>query len=549
MTYARCSLLLAIAAGLGGAAVEILGQPLHLTRIEQWTIVATDLGAGVLLGAIIGLLVWRLTASRRPTGRALPAISGALPLLAVVAILVGLLHAPGGASPAPGRRAAPDVVWVSLDTFRGDHLGVLGGPAVTPNLDALARDSRVYTEAFAPAPLTGPSHAAMLLDRTPWEMRAMINGVRLPEELPSGAEQFTEHGYSTAAFVSCSVLAGQLGFDRGFGVYDQPGDDVERAPVLIQLLRRRDASFRRPGTETVDRARDWWRRTRGPRFLWVHLYDAHGPYRARPEIMRQFDLDELALPNPARVWNALRIPGAQEFSTEDVEVSRRAYAAAASEADMALGSLFETVGEDALLVVVGDHGESLGEHDYYFSHGFQVYREDVHVPLLVRWRKHVEPGMESAVMSIVGLVPAMADAAHADDTLELVSGEPVLSATRGVELRGGFPVRIVPGERPQRLTPEEAREVLPLPPGFPGGRVPTAVVLRDERFTVLVSDDVEVYDRAVDPGEETPLDAVPPELLPSVYRARGILDGLPRQGEERVDEEIQRQLEALGYIH
>jgi len=270
--------------------------------------------------------------------------------------------------------AAPaNVILITLDTTRADRMGFLGSRrGLTPNLDALARQSAVFLRAYSQVPLTTPSHATILTGTYPQFNHVSDLGSPLEKDLPYLPEILRRHGYHTAAFVGSQVLdpksASAPGFDRGFDTYDapfharRPGDD-------------RYHSIERRGMEVVAQALGWLNRhPDGPFFLWLHFYDPHDPYDPPPPFKTRYASS----------------PYDGEIAYVDSAVGR-------------LLAALRTRGlyQDALLVVVADHGEAFGEHGE-LSHGLLLYDDTVHVPLLIKL-----PGERAhhlAVESRVGLV-------------------------------------------------------------------------------------------------------------------------------------------------
>jgi len=182
--------------------------------------------------------------------------------------------------PVPASQS-PSVLLITLDTVRPDHLGCYGDAAIeTPAIDGLAAVGVRFENAYAQAPITLPSHAVILTGTYP-----MFNGVRdftspgLPANIPTLAEMLRRKGYRTAAFVSSYALSSVWGLNRGFDVYDE---DLGQAPGRTNDI---FLSVRR-GDRTVDRLLAWLMQAgSAPFFVWLHLYDAHSPYRS-PEPMR-----------------------------------------------------------------------------------------------------------------------------------------------------------------------------------------------------------------------------------------------------------------------
>src|SRR6478672_6451573 len=188
---------------------------------------------------------------------------------------------------APATR--PNVLLVTIDTLRVDHVGSYGyHEASTPTIDALARRGVRFETAVAHAPLTGPSHASILTGQTPLGHRFRNNSefILAPGAKPV-AQDFRNAGYHTAGFVSGFPLDRRFGFDRGFETYDDrlpKGNDRRRTPYVERFA---DA--------TTDAVLRWLGASNGaagagraPWLLWVHYYDPHAPYEPPGELAERF---------------------------------------------------------------------------------------------------------------------------------------------------------------------------------------------------------------------------------------------------------------------
>jgi arylsulfatase A-like enzyme/Tfp pilus assembly protein PilF len=282
------------------------------------------------------------------------------------------------------------VLLITVDTLRWDHVGCYGARGVqTPAIDALATRGVRFENAIAQVPITFPSHTAILSGTYP-----MYNGTRHytnPNLLPSIGllpEAFERHGYNTAAFVSSFVLSSSWGLNRGFQVYDDhfgPQQSVMRNPEEVE---------RRAG-ETVRSALAWFQaRSRQssarPFFVWLHLYDPHSPYDP---------------PEPFRSRYAGRL--------YDGEV---AYA------DSQLGRLFDYfrksgLYDHTLIVLLADHGESLGDHGED-EHGYFIYNSTVHVPLIFKLpQREAAPRIVHRVVETIDVAPTILELLHLRDPL------------------------------------------------------------------------------------------------------------------------------------
>jgi arylsulfatase A-like enzyme len=262
----------------------------------------------------------------------------------------------------------PDLVLVTLDTLRADHVGPRGvrGESLTPHLDALAARGRVFEHAFTTMPTTAPAHASMLTGLHPREHGIERNGDRgTPEALGAASLQrrLGDHGYSTGAFVTSHVFGGDAMGLGGFDVFDQ-------APGAL-----------RPGADAVAAALAWLEDATRPFFLWVHLYDSHSPYGPAKRKPAHYPVDHARYGWVDRSHYA--DPAARAEMAE-------LYAAGVQEADAALGVLLaglERSGSSPLLLVTSDHGELLGERldeaGFAYGHGSLLGDESLRVPMVL----------------------------------------------------------------------------------------------------------------------------------------------------------------------
>lgn len=265
------------------------------------------------------------------------------------------LIAPAALIAAPQARVThsrPNVILITMDTLRADHLGCYGDQEIeTPTLDGLARESIVFDRAIAQVPLTWPSHAAILTGTYPFQ-----NGVQdftappLSPQFRSLAQAFKQAGYATGAVVSSFVLERSWGLARGFDYYDDAfasASFFEKDPALVE----------RPAKETVDHALKWLAHTtRRPFFLWLHLYDPHSPYDP---------------PEPYRTRYRDRLYDG-EIAYADHELGRLI-------AWLKAAKLYDRTA----IAFLSDHGESLGDHGEK-EHGYFIYNATVRVPLILK---------------------------------------------------------------------------------------------------------------------------------------------------------------------
>jgi arylsulfatase A-like enzyme/Tfp pilus assembly protein PilF len=294
-----------------------------------------------------------------------------------------LLATAANAAPAPTR---PDIVLVTIDTLRADALGFAGNRRVaTPNLDRLAAAGRVFTDAHAHNVVTLPSHTNILTGLYPFQHGVRDNsGFALPADVSTLATVLHDAGYAAGAFVGAYPLDSRYGLGRGFEVYDDRTTTGAGEEQLVLAERR--------GDEVVAAALAWWRAQdadarkspevpRRPRFLWVHLYDPHASYEP-PE------------------------PFASRYAKEP-------YLGEVAAVDAFLAPLLlphlEGREPPCLIVVTGDHGESLGEHGED-THGLFAYEATLHVPLVL-WGRGVAAGTDARPARHVDVFPTALAAA------------------------------------------------------------------------------------------------------------------------------------------
>jgi arylsulfatase A-like enzyme len=304
-------------------------------------------------------------------------------------------------------KGKPNVLLVTLDTTRADRIGVYGNPEVaTPVMDELANTGVRFVNASAVAAVTGPSHSSMLSGLAPWRSGVLLNGVALPSDQTMLAERLAEFGYSTAAFVSAYVLDGNLGFSRGFSVYDDEfswlrgGGLLRPARAFAMFARRADpnAVLERRGGETVDLALSWLAEQGDkPWFLWVHLFDPHGPYAPPPPFDTRYYSGDENDPGHTSMQQVTGVAPYLERSLRgvtDLDFVLAQYAGEISYADSQIGRLVAEVSRSqTVIAVIGDHGESLGEHGVWFNHGDDVYESSVHVPFILNWAGTLPPSV------------------------------------------------------------------------------------------------------------------------------------------------------------
>jgi arylsulfatase A-like enzyme len=333
--------------------------------------------------------------------------SGAIALGAVLALAAGCTRAPQDVARGP-------IVLVVVDTLRADHLPCYGyGRPTAPAMCALADDGVRFARAYTTMTTTTPAIASMLTGLYPHRHGVKHLYLVLPPAMTTLTERLHAGGWATGGFISSFVMVRDFsGFEQGFDVYD---DDVRTREAV------RD-NFQRDAATTVEHALQWLR-AHGPRaFLFVHLIEPHGPYTPPSPYLERFALPA-AGPEPAEMPDYQRLAG---LRTTNEYVGR--YDGEIASADAAIGRLLDglrTLGwyAPATIVLVADHGESLGEEGRWFVHGTSVGAHEAHVPLVVKFPDGdagaPPPRSEvSAPVSVVDIFPTVlraAGVAAADD--------------------------------------------------------------------------------------------------------------------------------------
>lgn len=442
------------------------------------------------------------------------------------ALLVAVLASLGLGCTAPDLRAS--VVLVTLDTTRADQLSCLGGrPGNTPNLDALAARSALFTRAYSDSNVTNPSHVSILSGLAAIDHGVMNQTTRVPEPVPTLPEAFQRAGYATGGFVSSRHVGADLGW-QGFDALPQLGNERSAAEVSSLAI-------------------DWLEGVDGPFFLWVHYWDPHMPYEPPPELAaRYYPGDRTAGDGPLLAskpfFRLVPRDGVLRWlgETRDPAWAPAMYAAEIHHTDAELGRLLAFVAAKApdrtAIVVTADHGESLGEHDIYYAHT-GLYESQLRVPLIVHW-PGASPVRSDALVSALDIAPTLAEL-----TLVAAGAENLPGVSLAPTVRGETDPRLAV---PRRLVYEHAHNL--------------AVAVRDGDWKLIwpiakehppLADEPELYDLAADPDELRNLAEREPARVEALRGRveRWIVRGpIPRATPPHLDAEAVDRLRALGYL-
>ncbi|MCR4410620.1 MAG: sulfatase-like hydrolase/transferase [Candidatus Saccharicenans sp.] len=396
-----------------------------------------------------------------------------------------------------------NVILITVDTLRADRLGCYGFvPDVTPAMNKMAAAGVRFENCIAQTPLTLPSHATILTGTLPIHHGVRDNGgFVVPPQLETMAETFKSAGYQTAAFVSAYVLDSKWGLNQGFDYYFDRFDLGRFEKISLGEVQRR-------AEETINEALAWLEKNKsGKFFAWIHLYDPHTPYEPPEPFKSRF---------PDR-------PYLGEIAYTDSQLSRFwSYL----EKEKLLDNLF--------LVLASDHGESLGEHGET-THGFFVYQEAIHVPLIfITPFEKFKGRTYSGVVTLTDIMPTL---------LEMTG------LTIPPEVQGKSLIRFFAGkQKPEdRLAYSETYY-----PRYHYGWSELRS-FQNNRYKLIIAPVPELYDLKSDPDEQKNLVYVEKKVFEELTRLAE--DFEKKAGEKAieadfasVDEETREKLAALGYL-
>jgi arylsulfatase A-like enzyme len=431
--------------------------------------------------------------------------------------------------PTPAQGDRKNVVLITLDTVRADHLGSYGHPKnITPNLDALAGTGVQFDKAISAASVTPVSHASILTGLIPpahgLRVLSAEGSFRMDEDVETLANLLQSAGYRTGAVHSSFTVSGYFGFDRGFDFFDSFETDLHgqgkfRDWGLKQNQRRADATTG-AAIQFLDAGED-------PFFLWVHYWDMHDPMLL-PDSEFMPPEDELAYNRRGAI-----------------QPNAALYAAEIRYMDHHFGRLMSALEErghweDTLIVIVADHGEGLGDHGWAFHR--LLYQEQIRVPLIF-WSRDIKGGVRSdRLVRTVDVMPTILDYVGVEipTGLQGRSLRPLIEG-RPDEERIAYADQINLFDRNAKMIQRRPKDSL-------------LYSMQDQRWKLIYRPmhpmRSELFDLQDDPGEEKNLFAVDqPEairLLTQLATLAPWVEQAPTGS--GMDPAARAQLEALGYV-
>jgi arylsulfatase A-like enzyme/Tfp pilus assembly protein PilF len=408
---------------------------------------------------------------------------------------------------APYKGSDLNLLVFTLDTTRADHLGCYGYKQVdTPNIDQLAKNGVLFKTAISQSPLTLPSHSSIFTGTYPLYHGVRDNGgFYLEPEHMTLAEMLKKRGWNTSAFVGAFVLDSRWGLDQGFDYYYDNFDFAKYKKVSLSTVQRE-------GGEVIDAFFEWFEKNNQAKFFsWIHLYDPHTPYDPPEPYKSQYS---------HRRWGLY-----------DGEI---AYV------DNLIGKVLERLKqknllEETIIVIVGDHGESLGEH-HENTHGFFIYDATVHVPLILKIPSSKLKGriIESQV-NCVDILPSI---------LQVLG----ISVPKEVQGNSFLPAILGKDADIEQLAYSETYY-----PRYHYGWSELKSI-RSSRYKFIHAPKPELYDLTQDPDEKSNIydqkasEAKRYEKELKELEEKMSVEGIEEKNPQKMDQEAEEKLRALGYI-
>jgi len=487
-------------------------------------------------------------------------------LLCAVPLVMGLVarDVPSGASDSE----RPNLLVVTSDTTRADHIHAYGHKRIsTPNIDRLAQEGALFENAYSQIAVTGPSHTTIFTGQGTWSHGTLLNGIPTPADQRMVSEALSEAGYRTGAFVSAYVLESRMGFNRGFGTYDDDFSWLKGSSALMTGriwagVQRRlfpDAVLERRGGDTVDSALSWLDAAPEgqPWFLWVHLFDPHGPYEPPAPYDTMYYSGD---PTDPKHDSMKRVQNTADYLAESLEgITDLSYVIAQYDGEISymdeqVGRLLDALdardeSKETLVVFSGDHGESLGENGVWFNHGDDLFDPSTHVPLIMRFPGNIPAGARlGGIAELTDIAPTIYDllAMPAPPDLDGYSLAPHWTADRG----RGY-ARSMIFDREANIAARETDPTAKPQWRMAGLRSPeTLFIYRDSEDYLNALYEVENQEKDIigfwheDDEKSGALDILED-------KARGLVEdgaeGAERSSQE-LSEEDRAMLEALGYV-
>lgn len=291
-----------------------------------------------------------------------------------------------------------NVILISIDTLRRDHLGVYGYKKNTsPNLDSLAKESYVFENAFATAAWTLPSHASIFTSRYPSDLRVETVFDKLPDAALTLTEVLKKFGYITAAWDRNTFVSPRWGFEQGFDQFNivNSGENAHDADIIFP------------------QAAEWVKKHKDKKFfLFLHAFEVHDPYCPPGEYSSKFKGNYDGKLNCVDISTiAKNYRGEEQLSKNDLERFVSLYDGEIAYTDFYIGKFLNEMKKQGLfkntiIVVVSDHGEEFGERGVWGLHAYSLYNELIKIPLIIK-APQLGSGKDKNIISTIDLAPSI----------------------------------------------------------------------------------------------------------------------------------------------
>lgn len=444
----------------------------------------------------------------------------------------------------PPGRSGLNVIMISIDTLRADHLGCYGYERDTsPNIDALAADGVLFANTYASSPWTLPSHVALFTGQHGVHHQVYHKDERMDPDMTTLAEAFAAQRYACAAFTGGGFVSPVYGFSQGFDTYDVTAGGV----------------FHQDSAERVFQAASDWLDRFSDRdfFLFLHTYQTHSPYACPPPYKVMYLNDDSLfghvdlLQHLGGKENIFRsLPELERHNIIDLYDGEIRYTD-----EKLIGPLLAKLKESGLyertlIVFLSDHGEEFYDHGGW-GHGHSLYDESLKVPLIFKFPNSVHQAVKrDAIVSLVDVMPTIAEVMGLQVSESELDGRSLMPFLSGEErddrtlladigsnvMELGIPKKIATSRGRQKLIlsqrfrPEDL-DSFGYPPPQPGP--------------------VELYDLRLDPREKKNLSDQQPDLAAGIIRWINDFYAQARKSQVskvEIDDTVKEQLKALGYI-
>jgi len=426
----------------------------------------------------------------------------------------------------PNRSKGPNIILISIDALRADHLSCYGYHRNTsPNIDRLAREGTIFKNCLSQATSTGPSHTSIYLAQYVWRHKVDTFKKRLCRSPATLAEILKDRNYTTAAFVGRGILSAKYELNRGFEIYDDgsPGRGwcYEISSYINKLL-------------------SWLESVRNRKFfLFIHTYDVHAPYNPP---LPYFDLYTKGHCEGTHLRMSKGIMplklNASKLTSGEINYIMAVYDGGINYVDDQLGKIFEKLNqlgiyENTIIIITADHGEAFREHGK-LEHNSKPYIEEIHVPLIMRGPKIPRNRIYENFVQHIDIVPTIFEILNIPQRGEM-QGRSILPLMNNCEIEEDFKTYSFGRRARNRFS----------------------MSLRTKKWTYIMNPGGldELYNRINDPKEQNNIIEKRPLIAQKLKKELEDFIALTSKGKPQVaekvhiDEELKEQLKSLGYLH